>query len=82
MRAAIAPLLAKVRADAARRRAWAARYGPGGAAQISKDGRTAFAVVNYDKRANLLPDNTGKPVLDAIDADQRPGPQASPPAAR
>ena len=48
-------------------------FAPGGAAQISKDGHTAFAVVDYDKRANLLPDNTGKPVLDAIDQIKVPG---------
>jgi RND superfamily putative drug exporter len=42
-------------------------YTPAGRLQVSKDGRTGFAVVNYDKRANLLPDNTGKPVLTAID---------------
>ena len=48
-------------------------YGPRGALQISKDGRTAFAVVGYDKRANLLPDSTGKPVLSAINAVNVPG---------
>ena len=39
-----------------------------GAVQVSKDRQTAFAVINYDKRANLLPDKTGQPVLDAINA--------------
>ncbi len=48
-------------------------FSPGGADQVSKDGRTAFATVNYDKRANLLPDNTGKPVLNAINAVKLPG---------
>jgi putative drug exporter of the RND superfamily len=42
-------------------------YSPGGAFEISKDGRTAFATVTYTKRANLLPNDTGKPLLDAID---------------
>ncbi len=42
-------------------------YTSGGAYEISKDGRTAFATVTYSKRANLLPNDTGKPVLDAID---------------
>src|SRR6185312_3464830 len=41
-------------------------YGQAGAVQVSKDRRTAFAVVNYDKRGNLLPNNTGKPLLDAV----------------
>src|SRR5262249_31474313 len=48
-------------------------YSQAGAIEISKDRHTAFATVNYDKRANLLPDNTGQPVLDAIDAIKVPG---------
>ena len=47
-------------------------YSPRGTAQISRDGRTAFAIVSYSKRANLLPNNTGKPVLDAINKASRP----------
>jgi RND superfamily putative drug exporter len=43
-------------------------YAQAGAVQVSKDRRTAFAVVNYDKRANLLPNDTGKPLLDAVNA--------------
>ena len=39
--------------------------------QVSKDGHTAFATINYCKRANLLPDNTGKPVLSQIGGDPR-----------
>lgn len=42
-------------------------YTSAGQYEISKDGRTAFATVNYTKRANLLPNDTGKPLLDAID---------------
>ena len=41
-------------------------YGPAGAVAISKDGRTAFATINYAKRANLLPSNTGQPVISAV----------------
>ena len=48
-----------------------------GAVEISSDRRTAFATVNYDKRANLLPDTTGKPVLDAINAITFPGLQVA-----
>ncbi|MBV9003576.1 MAG: MMPL family transporter [Solirubrobacterales bacterium] len=48
-------------------------YGAGRSVQISKDGRTAFATINYDKRANLLPNDTGKPVLDAVNAVNIPG---------
>jgi putative drug exporter of the RND superfamily len=47
-------------------------YDKAGAVQVSKDGRTAFAVVNYDKRANLLPNDTGKPLLDAVNALNSP----------
>ena len=52
-------------------------YTQEGALQVSKDGRTAFATVNYDKRANLLPDATGKPVLDQINAIDIPGLQVA-----
>jgi len=41
-------------------------YGPHGGVQVSRDRRTAFASVYYDKRANQLPDSTGKPVLRAL----------------
>jgi RND superfamily putative drug exporter len=41
-------------------------YTPAGKFEISKDSRTAFATVTYTKRANLLPNNTGKPLLDAV----------------
>jgi RND superfamily putative drug exporter len=44
-----------------------------GAVEVSKDRRTAFATVNYDKRANLLPDKTGQPVLNAVNAVNVPG---------
>jgi RND superfamily putative drug exporter len=48
-------------------------YSPRGAVQVSRDRRTAFAIVSYDKRANLLPNTTGKPVLNAVKAATRPG---------
>jgi putative drug exporter of the RND superfamily len=43
-------------------------YSTTGAVEVSKDRKTAFAVVNYDKRANLLANKTGQPVLDAVNA--------------
>jgi RND superfamily putative drug exporter len=52
-------------------------YGVRGALQISRDQRTAFAVVSYDKRANRLPDTTGKPLLSAIRAIRLPGLQVA-----
>ena len=48
-------------------------YGSKGTAQVSRDRRTAFAIISYSKRANLLPNDTGKPVLNAINAAARPG---------
>src|SRR5579859_1147907 len=48
-------------------------YTQRGALQVSADRRTAFAQVYYDKTQNLLPNDTGKPVLDAISAIHVPG---------
>jgi putative drug exporter of the RND superfamily len=48
-------------------------YVPRGAVQVSRDRRTAFATVQYDRRANLLPNNTGQPVLNAVAAVHVPG---------
>ncbi len=52
-------------------------YSPRGALQVSRDHKTAFATVSYDKRANLLPNDTGSPVLDAVNAAGRPGLQVA-----
>ncbi len=43
-------------------------YSSAGAVQVSKDRKTAFAAINYDKRANELPDKTGQPLLNAVNA--------------
>jgi putative drug exporter of the RND superfamily len=43
-------------------------YSANGAVQVSSDRRTAFATVNYDKPANQLADDTGKPLLDQVKA--------------
>jgi RND superfamily putative drug exporter len=48
-------------------------YSPRGAVQVSRDRMTAFATIYYEKRANLLPNTTGQPVLDAIHAIHVPG---------
>jgi RND superfamily putative drug exporter len=52
-------------------------YGSRGALQVSQDRRTAFATIYYDKRANLLPNATGKPVLAAVNAVRVPGLQVA-----
>ncbi len=48
-------------------------YSARGAVQVSRDRKTAFATLNYDKRANLLPNATGTPVLSAVSAVHVPG---------
>jgi putative drug exporter of the RND superfamily len=48
-------------------------FGPDAAGQISHDRRTAFAVINYNKPANLVPNAAGKPVLDQVAAVHVPG---------
>ena len=72
VRGAIAPLLAKVR-RMPHVVSVISPYSPAGAVEISKDRHTAFATINYDKRANLLPNATGQPVLNAINAVKVPG---------
>jgi len=65
VRNAIEPLLTKVR-TMPHVASVTSPYTPAGTYEISKDGRTAFATVTYTKRANLLPNDTGQPLLDAI----------------
>ena len=52
-------------------------YGADGAVQVSRDRRTAFATVNYDKPSNQVPNDAGKPVLDQIGAVNVPGLQVA-----
>jgi putative drug exporter of the RND superfamily len=72
VKAAIEPLLAKV-AKMPHVVGVVSPFTAAGAYQVAKDGSTAFATVNYDKRANFLPDNTGKPVINAIAKVYVPG---------
>jgi RND superfamily putative drug exporter len=72
VRTAITPMLARV-ATMPHVVGVLSPYSARGAIQVSRDGTTAFATVSYSKRANLLPDATGKPVLAAIDAIKVPG---------
>ena len=72
VRGAIEPLLAKVR-DMPHVVSVVSPYTSAGAVEVSHDRQTAFATINYAKRANLLPDATGKPVLAAIDKIDVPG---------
>lgn len=43
-------------------------YTPSGAVQVSRNRMTAFATVNYDKPATLLPNDTGTPLLAQVNA--------------
>ena len=52
-------------------------YSARGALQVSRDRQTAFATVSYDKRANLLPNDTGEPVLAAVNGVRVPGLQVA-----
>ncbi|HEV3053800.1 MAG TPA: MMPL family transporter, partial [Solirubrobacteraceae bacterium] len=72
VRSAITPMLARV-AHMPHVTVVVSPYSSLGAAQVSRDRTTAFATVNYTKRANLLPNNTGTPVLNAINAIHVPG---------
>ena len=72
VRAAIIPLLAQVRA-APHVAAVISPYSTRGWVQVSPNRMTAFATINYDERANLLANSTGKRVLDEIDAVHVPG---------
>ncbi|MBV8987109.1 MAG: MMPL family transporter [Solirubrobacterales bacterium] len=69
VRNAIEPLLAQV-SSMPHVVAVISPYTPRGAIQVSRDRKTAFATVDYDKRANLIPNSAGKPVLAAVDAVQ------------
>ena len=48
-------------------------YSARGGVEISRDRRTAFATVNYDKPANLVPTAAGKPVLQQVNRVHVPG---------
>jgi putative drug exporter of the RND superfamily len=72
VRAAIVPLLAHV-STFGHVAAVVSPYTPAGALQVSSNRMTAFATVNYDKTANLLPTDAGKPLLAAVNALHAPG---------
>ena len=76
VRAAITPLLARVSA-LAHVTGVVSPYGPRGAVQVSVNRMTAFATVNYDKPANQLATNAGKPLLAAVNAVHVPGLQVA-----
>jgi RND superfamily putative drug exporter len=72
VRAAITPLLGRVRA-LPHVAGVISPYSAAGAAQISGNRATAFATVNYNEPANQLPTDTGKPLLADVNAVHVPG---------
>jgi putative drug exporter of the RND superfamily len=76
VRATITPLLGRV-SRLAHVAGVVSPYSPRGAVQVSADRSTAFATVNYDKAANLLAADTGKPLLAQIEAVHAPGLQVA-----
>jgi RND superfamily putative drug exporter len=67
VRAAIEPLLTRVQ-KLAHVAGVVSPYSPAGAVQVSANRMTAFATVNYDKPANVLATDAGKPLLDDVKA--------------
>ena len=76
VRDAITPLLARVRTYA-HVSGVVGPYGPGGRVQVSRDRTVAFATIDYDKAANLLPASAGKRLLDQVKAVHVPGLQVA-----
>jgi putative drug exporter of the RND superfamily len=72
VRNAVSPVLARV-AKLPHVAGVVSPYSRAGAVEVSKDRKTAFATINYNKRANLLPDKAGQPVLDAVGGVKVPG---------
>ncbi|HWF25354.1 MAG TPA: MMPL family transporter [Solirubrobacteraceae bacterium] len=52
-------------------------YTTRGAVEVSKNQSTAFFTLNFDKRANNLPNSTGKPVINQVNAVHVPGLQVA-----
>jgi RND superfamily putative drug exporter len=69
---AVAPLLEQV-ARMPHVVAVVSPYSQRGALQVSRDRRTAFAQIYFNKTQNLLPNSTGQPVLNAINGVHVPG---------
>jgi putative drug exporter of the RND superfamily len=71
VRSAVETMLAKVQ-KLPRVASVASPYGPYGASQVSRDGKIAFATVNFDAQAQDLPDNAVNAVVQTAQAAQGP----------
>ncbi len=72
VRGAIMPVLARVRTFPHVSKV-ISPYAANGAVQVSRDRMTAFATIDYDKDANLLPNGAGTRLLDEVNAVHVPG---------
>ena len=72
VRSSVAPMLAKV-AKLPHVTSVTSPYSAAGAKAVSKDGSIAFATVNFDQRANELPDAAVKRVISTAEAARSPG---------
>jgi RND superfamily putative drug exporter len=76
VRAAMTPMLARVSREP-HVVGVLSPYSARGAVQVSRDRKTAFATINYDKSANLLANATGNGVLNQIATIHVPGLQVA-----
>jgi RND superfamily putative drug exporter len=76
VRATITPLLARVR-NLPHVVGVVSPYSSAGAVEVSRDRMTAFATINFDKPANELPNATGTPLLNGVNAVHLPGLQVA-----
>src|ERR1700729_1850080 len=76
VRGAITPVLARVRTFPHVSKV-VSPYAANGGVQVSRDRMTAFATIDYDKDANLLPTVAGTRLLDAVKAVHVPGVQVA-----
>jgi putative drug exporter of the RND superfamily len=72
MRARVAPMLARV-AHLPHVTGVLSPFGSAGAQEVSRDGRTAFATVLFDQRANSLPKPAIRAVMNTAQAARAPG---------
>ena len=72
VRGAIVPLLKRI-AGIAHVAGVLSPYSASGSMQVSRDRKTAFATVDFDKQANRLPSDAGTPLLNEVKAVHAPG---------
>jgi RND superfamily putative drug exporter len=76
VRRAVTPVLARVRTFQHVSKV-VSPYAANGAVQVSRDRMTAFATIDYDRNANVLPTSAGTRLLDQVKAVHVPGLQVA-----